>query len=84
MPQPETLRTVARLVAETSALDPSQVHAEGKLAGYGIDSARVIDLVVSLEEAFDIHVSEVEMATAKPQTVSELTSFVEQLIAKKG
>lgn len=79
MAKPETVKTVVRLVAEVSALRPDEVKPGGKLAGYGIDSARVIDLVVALEEAYHITIRESELNHAKLQTVTDLADFVDGL-----
>jgi len=77
--KPETVRKIRELVAEASAIDPNDVKAEGQLRGYGLDSARVIDLVVSIEEEFGVSVTEADLPTL--HTVAELAEYVQQRLA---
>jgi acyl carrier protein len=73
----ETLREIARLVARASDINPAEVRPEGRLRGYGIDSARVVDLVLDIEEQFGVTVRERDFPSL--QTVVELADHVEKL-----
>jgi acyl carrier protein len=75
MARPEILEKVRMLVAEASAVDVKQVKAEGKLRGFGIDSARVIDLIVGIEEELGVSVKESDLPSL--QTVGDLADYVD-------
>jgi acyl carrier protein len=75
MARPEVLEKVRMLVAEASAVDVKQVKAEGKLRGFGIDSARVIDLIVGIEEELGVSVKESDLPSL--QTVGDLADYVD-------
>lgn len=74
-----TFETVRKLIAETCAIDPQVVKPEARLAGYGIDSVRALDLVVAIEEAFQLQVPEEALLDIK--TVNDLVTFVDKLRA---
>ena len=82
-PRQETLDAVTRIVAEACAIAPTEVSAKGRLAGYGVDSVRLLELVVMLEDHFALSVDETALASSKVQTVLELASLVEALLAQK-
>lgn len=76
-----TFETVRKLIAETCAIDPQVVKPEARLAGYGIDSVRALDLVVAIEEAFQLQVPEEALLDIK--TVKDLVTFVDTLRATR-
>lgn len=77
MAKEATLTQVIALLADASALDPKEVKPDGQLRGYGIDSARVIDLVVGIEETFGVTIDERELANLS--TVRDLADLIERL-----
>jgi acyl carrier protein len=73
----QTLKQIITLIAEASAVDANEVRPEGQLRGYGIDSARVVDLVVGIEETFGVTLKETDLAGLT--TVRDLAELVERL-----
>ncbi len=74
MTEADILREVKRLVAETCALDRAAIRDEGRLSDYGIDSVRAIDLLVSLEETFQIAVPDAD--AARLATIGDVVGYV--------
>lgn len=71
----ETAHKVRQLVAEVCAVDPNAIQLQTSLIQYGLDSARAIDLVVALEDAFGVRIS--DEAAAKMKTLEDIVTFVE-------
>jgi acyl carrier protein len=66
---------VRQLLAEVCAVDPASVQPDAALIDYGLDSARAIDLIVGLEEAFTIRIP--DDAVAKMKTLRDIVTYVE-------
>ena len=81
MARPDTLHKIAGFITEISDLPAGQVEPDGKLRGYDLDSVRVIDLVVAIEEGFDVTVRNEDLAALK--TVTDLADYVERLVAAR-
>lgn len=71
-----TAETVAELLATTVGADPARVRPDARLVEYGLDSARAVDLVIALEEAFGIEIPDADAARLK--TLRELVGYVER------
>ena len=50
------LDTVTRIIAEVCCIEQSSIVPERELLEYGMDSARAMDLVVALEDFFDVEI----------------------------
>lgn len=81
MARPETVATLAGFITEISDLAPGKVTAEGLLRGYDLDSVRVVDLVVAIEDRFDVTVRNEDLAGLK--TVADLADYVERLLSAR-
>ncbi len=73
-----TITLVSRLVAEICEIDQKTVRSESKLVGLGLDSVRVLDLLMAVEDALDIELSENDPALADVQTVADLAALIEK------
>lgn len=67
-------KQVIRIIAETCDVNPDDVRPDRLLVDYGLDSARAIDLLVSLEEAFRIQISDEAAATMRK--VEDVINYV--------
>jgi acyl carrier protein len=70
----DTLRKIIALLAEVSALEAESIQPKGLLRGYGIDSARVIELFIGIDEQFGVQLQEKDLLGLK--TVQDLASLV--------
>jgi acyl carrier protein len=77
---PSTYETIKRLMAETCLVDPAMVEPEARLAGFGIDSIGVLELVLAIEDTFPVQVENEDMLAVK--TVKDLVEYVDRLRAR--
>ena len=49
---------IIRLIAEACDVNPDSLERDRLLVEYGLDSVRAIDLVVALEDAFDLTIAD--------------------------
>ena len=80
----DTLEALRSLIAETCAVDRTIVRADGRLVGFGLDSVRLLDLILAIEERFDVSVNESDPELAAVQTVADLVSLIERRRAGGG
>jgi acyl carrier protein len=77
---PETLAKLKAMVLEITQMKitPDQVSDSANLFNdCGLDSTSVVELVVALEQEFDITIDEDELDVRLFQDIGELGSFVE-------
>jgi DNA-binding response OmpR family regulator/acyl carrier protein len=74
----DTTTTVARLVAQVCDLDAGEVHPAGKLVAYGIDSVRSLELLLAIEDAFSVEISQQDPDLMGIRTVQDLADLVER------
>ncbi len=63
-------------LAHLCGIDPTLVRDEAWLIEYGLDSMRSLELIMALEEHFDIELP--DEAIARVQTVADLVRLIEQ------
>ncbi|KAK7318322.1 hypothetical protein RJT34_03021 [Clitoria ternatea] len=81
--QPETVQKVCEIVREQLALPAeSELTPETKFSALGADSLDTVEIVMSLEEAFDINVE--EEGSENITTVQEAADLIEKLVQEKG
>jgi len=73
------LEGVKRHVGEVCAIDPVTIRAEARLAEYGMDSVRAIDLLVALEHEYGIEIPDRDVP--RLQTVKDVVSYIERKLA---
>jgi acyl carrier protein len=73
------LEGVRRHVSEVCAVDAGSVRAEGRLAEYGMDSVRAMDLLVALEHEFQIEIPDRDVP--RLQTVKDVVSYIERKLS---
>ncbi len=72
------LETIRTHVADLCGVEPDAVRDEGKLVGYGLDSIRAVDLVLLLEEEFDVALPEHDPELTSVETVRDLARLVDR------
>lgn len=72
----ETVDTVKRLLAETCAIDAGEIREDGRLVAYGLDSVRVMDFVIAIEDAYDVRIKQADAPGL--QTVADVAAYIEQ------
>ncbi len=68
------LEKVAEILAEYKDIDASTISADATFASLGFDSLDTVEVVMSLEDAFEI---EIEMNESL-KTVGDLVSLIEE------
>ncbi|XP_057466807.1 acyl carrier protein 1, chloroplastic-like [Actinidia eriantha] len=81
--KPETVNKVCEIVRKQLALPAeTAVTGESKFAALGADSLDTVEIVMGLEEAFDITVQEDNAQTIA--TVQDAADLIEDLVMGKG
>lgn len=76
MPDEGVLETIRLRVAELCAVEPSAVQDDGKLVGYGLDSLRAMELILTLEEEFGVELPEHDPELGRVETPRQLADLV--------
>ncbi|CAL5361773.1 hypothetical protein CsSME_00052897 [Camellia sinensis var. sinensis] len=81
--KPETVEKVCEIVRKQLALPPeSELTPDTKFAALGADSLDTVEIVMGLEEEFDISVE--EESSENITTVQEAADLIEKLVQKKS
>ncbi|CAB4310836.1 unnamed protein product [Prunus armeniaca] len=81
--KPETVQKVVEIVRQQLALPPeSEVTPDSKFASLGADSLDTVEIVMGLEEEFDISIE--EESSQNISTVQEAANLIEKLVEKKA
>ena len=72
---------IRRCVAVLCGVEPETIAADAKLLGYGLDSVRLVELLIEIEEKFAVEIDEHDPRVARIETVRHLAELVEKLIA---
>lgn len=68
------------LIAEKSALNENEIDTNDTLISIGIDSLKMVELIISLEENLMINFGEADLEPAKLQKVSDIIELIEKYI----
>ncbi|CAK9177474.1 unnamed protein product [Ilex paraguariensis] len=80
--KPETVQKVCEIVRKQLALHPeSDLTSASKFSDLGADSLDTVEIVMGLEEVFDISVEEENSQSIT--TVQEAADLIEKLVQKK-
>ncbi|CAI9113729.1 OLC1v1014387C1 [Oldenlandia corymbosa var. corymbosa] len=81
--KPATVDKVVQIVKKQLALpEESQITPDTKFSELGADSLDTVEIVMGLEEEFDINVE--EESSDSITTVQEAADLIEKLVEKKG
>jgi acyl carrier protein len=76
--QPPTIDIIRRFIADVCAVDPAKIQPQSKLLAFGLDSVRLLDLLLAVEEQFGLQLSESDPELATVETVSDLVALIEK------
>jgi len=77
----KTIDRLRQLIAESCEIEPHGISETARLRGYGIDSVRVMDLMLSVEEEFAIQFRMEELESVL--TVGDLATYVDRLRSQR-
>lgn len=72
-----------KMIAEICEIDVAAIKEDGKLVGYGLDSVRILDLIMAIEDEFEVEIEETDPELAEIQRVKELAHMVDRRIELK-
>ena len=71
------LEKVTQIIADIFEIEQSVIEPRRELMAYGIDSARLMDLVVAIEDTFDVEISDEMMVQFR--TANDIAVALESL-----
>lgn len=75
MSSEDIFKKMRELVAEEFAMEPDEIHMDTAFEDLGADSVDLVELVMAMEEEFDVgEIQEEELTTLK--TVSDAVQFI--------
>ena len=77
----DTEQRIRKVIAEVCAVSPGDIKKNSRLMGFGVDSLRVVELLVSVEEEFEVSLELGELDGVF--TVEQLTVYVEGLLKNR-
>jgi acyl carrier protein len=78
----DTLARLRATIADACAVPPDLVVPPARLRAYGIDSVRVMSLMLTIEDQFGVRFDLEELERVK--TVGDLVAYVDRLQRKAG
>jgi len=68
--------TLRRSIADVCAVDAATVQPHSRLLGFGLDSVRLLDLLLAVEDAFGLEIGESDPELATVDTVGDLVALI--------
>ncbi len=68
---------VTKIIADIFQIEQAEIALDRELMSYGIDSARLMDLVVAIEDDFEVEISDEMMVQFK--TANDIVRALENL-----
>jgi acyl carrier protein len=82
--RPETLEAIAEFIADICAVNRATVKPEGKLLAFGLDSIRLLDLIMAVEDRYGLQLSESDPELASVETVMDLAELIDRRLGATG
>ena len=76
MAQESIIEIIRRSIADICAVDAAAIQPHSRLLGFGLDSVRLLDLLLAVEETFGLQMSESDPELAAVETVSDLVALI--------
>ena len=80
MAEGSTLQRLQSIIGEVCAISPASVGSAARLRGYGLDSVRIMELILVLESEFKVQFKVEEIGEIV--TVGQLAEHIDQLLAR--
>ena len=74
-----TEQTIRQEIGLVLAMSPADIMPNKPLVEYGLDSVRAMDMVVGVEDQFNIEIDDMEIADLK--TLNDVIALVEHKLA---
>ena len=74
-----TFEKVKEIMIDTLNLDEADITLDATLKDLGVDSIDAMELVMALEEAYDVKIADEE--TAALEKVSDIVEFIDRKVA---
>jgi acyl carrier protein len=71
-----TFERLKGLIAEVCAIDATTIAADAGLRGYGVDSVRLTELMLTIEDEFNVVLMPQHMGHVR--TVAQLAAFIDE------
>lgn len=68
-----------KIVVETSGIDPRTLTVRTRVAELGFDGVGVIELVMAIEDAFDLEIPEIDLR--RLQTLQDIIDYVAERLS---
>ena len=68
---------ITKIIADIFQIEQAEIALDRELMSYGIDSARLMDLVVAIEDDFEVEISDEMMVQFK--TANDIVRALENL-----
>lgn len=72
---------VVELITRKTRVDPARVQATSRLIDFGLDSVKTMELVVELEQAFDLSIPDEDLLDM--ETIGAIAAYVERRLATR-
>ena len=69
---------VLNIISELSVLSDSEINLEDKFTDIGIDSLKIVELIIKLEEALDIKFDDSELDPSKLIAIKNIFELTEK------
>lgn len=73
----ETVEQIRKLIAQVCLIDAAQVNKNARLLAFGLDSLRLLELMMCIEDEFQLQLEPGQLADIS--TVGQLAEYVERL-----
>jgi acyl carrier protein len=70
--------TIRRSIAEVCAVDAAAIQPHSRLLAFGLDSVRLLDLLLAVEESFGLEIGDSDPELAAVETVGDLVALIER------
>ena len=78
MAQQAIIDIIRRFIADVCAVDQATIQPHSRLLAFGLDSVRLLDLLLAIEEQFGLQLGESDPELVTVETVSDLVALIER------